>query len=211
MFNFQKIKPIKKSLSIIKNLLTINPYSRPKISSLPKYMKPIKRKGLIIHWVNNPNTSAIANRNFFDNRKYGDSGYGSGHYIIGLDGEVIQCLKDNETAYHCGSKTYTDWAIEKFGSYPNNCTLGIEFCHPDSSGKPDEKTLTSLIKLSAKLCLKYNIDPMSHIGTHNQIVGWKNCPKYYTDNPCEFEKLLVKINKELISLKGVRYGSWNFK
>ena len=81
--------------TVTKMLLTPNKWSRTQT-------KLGKVKGVVIHWVANTNTSATANRNFFENRKLGKTNFGSAHYIVGLKGEVIQCLPDNELAYHVG-------------------------------------------------------------------------------------------------------------
>lgn len=82
--------------------LTINPYSRPgvKIGTI---------KGIVVHWVANPMSTAIANRNYFEGLKTGkknSSGstiYASSHYIVGLEGEVLACVPEIEVAYHASS------------------------------------------------------------------------------------------------------------
>ncbi len=94
----------KKPPKIIKKFLTPNKYSRPQ-----KKLGEIK--AIVIHWVANPNSKAISNRNFFESRKNGKKGYGSAHFIIGLQGEIIQCLPEGEQAYHVGAKHYTQNTI----------------------------------------------------------------------------------------------------
>jgi hypothetical protein len=37
-------------------------------------------------------------------------------------------------AYHVGAKNYTPEALGRLGHYPNNCTVGIELCHPKADG-----------------------------------------------------------------------------
>ena len=51
-------------MNIQNNYITVNQYSRPKIA-----IKVVK--GVVIHWVANPNSSAEANRNYFDGLKVG--------------------------------------------------------------------------------------------------------------------------------------------
>lgn len=134
----------------------------------------IKLRILLFIGCGNPNTSAIANRNYFNNLKNTHTTYASSHYIIGLDGEVIRCIPDNEVAFHSGS-----WS-------ENRKSIGIENCHPDWGGKFNEKTYDSLIQLCVMLCKLYNIN-INNIKTHNSITG-KNCPKYYVENPEEWQK-----------------------
>jgi len=181
---------------IIEKLLTPNKYSRPgtKLKSI---------KGIAMHWVANPKSSAMANRNYFENHKLGKTGYSSAHYIIDMSGEIIRCIPDDEMAYHVGSQMYTDYAKKKFGSYPNNCTLGIEMCHPDWTGQFTEETWNAAIELCQYLCKKYNLNPKEDITTHHLIVGWKNCPKWFTDYPAEFEKFKKQI---ILTYKDYLYG-----
>ena len=60
-------------------------------------------KNIVIHYVGNPGTSAKATRNYFDGladqdaQKEGVSS--SSHFVVGLDGEVIQCIPIDEVAY----------------------------------------------------------------------------------------------------------------
>ena len=158
----------------IDDLLTPNPYSRPgkKIQSI---------KGIVVHWVQNPRTSARANRNFFENRKAGATGYGSAHYIIDLNGDIIRCIPEDELAYHVGAKEYKKDAISRLGSYPNNCTLGIECTHIDDTGKMTDETYRSLVELTSALVKKYKLTPATDLYRHYDITG-KNCHKWFIDN-----------------------------
>ena len=168
---------------IKQDLLTINKYSRPgsRLLSVRK---------LVIHYVANAGTTAKQNRNFFEMRKTGKHGYGSAHYFVD-DTEIIQCIPDNEIAYHVGAAKYTDYGLS-ISSYPNARTIGIEFCHPDETGKPNYATYKRLVELCKKLCCRYKLDPMNDITTHNAITD-KNCPKYYVDEPEEFYKFKLDV------------------
>jgi N-acetylmuramoyl-L-alanine amidase len=173
---------------IIEKLLTPNKYSRPQD-------KLIGVRGIVIHWVANVGSSALANRNYFENRKYGKTGYGSAHYIIDLDGDVIRCIPENEMAYHVGSKTYTKEALSRLSTYPNNCTIGIECCHVDWNGKMTDATYNTLVELAADLLKKYKLTA-DDLWLHKEVVGWKNCHKWFVDNPDEWVKF-----KELVREK----------
>jgi N-acetylmuramoyl-L-alanine amidase len=135
------------------------------------------------------------NRNYFENRKYGKTCYGSAHEIIDLNGDIVLAIPPNEMAYHVGSKTYTDEALDILGDYPNDCTYGIECTHIDWNGTMTKETLETLVNRCADLCQKYNLDPITDIWTHKQVVGWKPCPKYFVDHPDEFEAFKIKVSE----------------
>lgn len=151
-----------------------------------------------MHWTANPNANAEQNWLYFEAKKTGMGSYGSAHYIIGQKGDIIQCIPDEEVAYHCGSsqkdpesgQIYTNYARKKFGHYavhwqttsPNYCTLGIELCPTDYDGNFTEKTINAAIDLCAYLCKRHNL-AADDITTHHDIVGWKDCPRLWTRNP----------------------------
>ena len=101
-------------MNIIYDFLNINPYSRS-----AEQQRKIEK--IVIHYVGNPATSAKANRNYFNNLAKTHETYASSHYIIGLNGEIIQCIPEKEVAFHAGS-----WSM-------NRKSIGIENCHPDNS------------------------------------------------------------------------------
>lgn len=170
-------------MRIKQDLLTINPFSRPgkKLLSVRK---------IVIHWVANPGTTAKQNQHFFDKRQLSQDGYGSAHYICD-DTVILQCVPDNEIAYHVGASKYTEYG-KSISSYPNARTIGIEFCHPDWTGRPSYATYKHLVELCKKLCSEYDLNPMEDITTHNAITG-KDCPKYYIANPDEFKKFKLEV------------------
>ncbi|SHO52106.1 peptidoglycan recognition protein family protein [Anaerocolumna xylanovorans] len=141
---------------ITENLLTPNPYSRSE--------EPLKKvKGIVIHYTANPGTSAEANRNYFENLKSQRETSASSHFIIGLEGEILQCIPLDEISFASNDR--------------NVDTISIECCHPDATGKFNEKTYASLVALSAWLCSKYRLDEKD-ILRHYDITG-KLCPLYY--------------------------------
>lgn len=173
-----------------KLLLTVNPYSRPG-------RKLNKVQAVVIHWYANPKTSAEANRNFFENRKYGKSDYGSAHYLVDSN-DIVQAVPDDEMAYHCGSNVYTASALRNLGSYPNNCTVAIEMAHFDMTGKPEAATYKNAVNLAARLLKKFGLTE-KNLWTHHQVVGWKDCHRWYTNNPSEWVKFISDV---AVVLKG---------
>ncbi len=151
-------------MEIIEMFLTPNKYSRPQI-------KLEKVNGVVIHYVGNPGSTALANRNYFESNKDRQV-YASSHYIVGLDGEIIQCIPEDEIAY-CSNNRNID-------------TIGIECCHENADGKFNDKTLESLSYLLTILIKRYSLS-VDDILRHYDITG-KKCPIYYVNNVGEWEE-----------------------
>ena len=180
-------------IRIVQELLTPNPYSRPGT--------PLRGVlGLVWHYVKNPGTTAQQNRDYFERLGRTGDRYAGAHYMIGLKGEVLQCIPDHEMAYHCGAAVYKERAVELFGTYPNNCTIGIEMCHPDETGNPTPETLESLITLSAVLAKKYGLLPCINILRHHDITG-KDCPKWFVDYPEDYDHALGAVSVRMNLLR----------
>lgn len=162
---FPKTKSVEKP-RITEMFLTPNDYSRPG-TSLDKV------NGIVIHYTANPGTDALANRNYFENLKSTHSTYASSHFVIGLDGEIIQCLPLDEISFASNSR--------------NNDTISIECTHPDVTGKFNKETLDSLIALTAWLSGEYNLKK-DDIIRHYDVTG-KKCPLYYVEHEDEWEIL----------------------
>lgn len=153
-------------MNIKQLFLTVNPMSRPGYD-----LKKVKK--IVIHYVGNPNTSALANRNYFENLKKQKKVYSSAHYIVGLEGEIIQCVPTDEIAYH--------------STKANGYSIGIENCHPKSDGKFTLATIKSLKELCLNLCIKYKLNPKTDIIRHYDVTG-KRCPRYWVTHPKDFEQ-----------------------
>lgn len=178
-------------MKIVQDLLTINQYSR-----WGKALKGVK--AVVIHWVANSKSTAKQNRDYFESRKDGKNGYGSAHYIVDLDGTIIQCIPNDEIAFHVGTSTvdpasgkyYTDLAREKFGVYavdyvhqsPNSLTLGIELTHKNDKGQFTKETLEAAAELAAKLLKDAGLNPETDLLRHYDVVGWKDCPRWFVKN-----------------------------
>lgn len=154
-------------MEIQEKLLTINPYSRSGESQN-------RIENIVVHYVGNAGSSAIANRNYFENLQNTHKTYASSHYVIGLDGEIIRCIPEDEVAFHAGSYSM------------NRKSIGIEDCHPDWDGKFNENTYNSLVELCADICKRYELS-VDNIIRHYDVTG-KNCPKYYVEHEDEWIK-----------------------
>lgn len=135
----------------------------------------ITPKGLVIHWTANTCETADAdnNRNYFNY-----SGIAvSVHYIVD-DHQVVQCLPEDEMAYHVGANHYTANALRKLSWYPNNCTLGIEICVNKNSNFTT--TIRNAVELCANICKRHGWNS-DHLWRHYDITG-KDCPKFFVDD-----------------------------
>lgn len=140
---------------------------------------------VVLHWVANPKTTARANRDFWEMRKHGKIGYGSAHFIVD-DTEVVEAIPTDEIAYHVGADEYTRFATEKLSSYPNNCTIGVEMCHPNWSGRYTAAVWSRAVALVGDLLMAHRLSP-THITTHHAITG-KECPRWFVTNPSELDR-----------------------
>lgn len=140
-------------------LLTVNDYSRPGIET-------DRITGIVIHYTANPGSTAMDNRNYFESLKDKQDNQVSSNFVIGLEGEIVQCVPTWEVAYASNNR--------------NNDTVSIECCHLDESGEFTQETYRSMVQLSAWLCLKFDLDEKDVI-RHYDVTG-KNCPKYFVEN-----------------------------
>ncbi|WFR58234.1 peptidoglycan recognition family protein [Anaerocolumna sp. AGMB13025] len=166
LINFTRsANPIAKP-EIMEMFLTPNDYSRPQT--------PLKKvNSIVVHYTANPKTGAEANRNYFENLRISKETSASSHFVIGLKGEIIQCIPLDEISFASNNR--------------NEDTISIECCHPDETGKFNDSTYGSLIKLLAWLCKEYNLD-RDDIIRHYDVNG-KLCPLYYVEHEDAWEML----------------------
>ena len=77
-------------MNIVKQYLTVSNYNRPGT-------KRGSTTAVACHYIGNPGTSAQANRNYFENLSKTHTTKASAHYIIGLQGEIIQMIPDRKS------------------------------------------------------------------------------------------------------------------
>lgn len=160
--------------------LVKNEYSRPG-TFLPEI------NGLVVHYVANPGTSAANNRSYFNGLAQSGATWASSHFIIGLEGEVLQIIPLDEIAYCSNAR--------------NEDTIGIECCHPDETGKFNDETYDSLITLLCDLCIEYELDPLTEIIRHYDVTG-KMCPLYFVEHEDEWKTLLTDVAAEMTEKQG---------
>lgn len=149
-------------MTITDCLIPKNKYNRPGTKSTPKRIcvhytgdcgKNTDR--LVAYWKN------VAAGVFKDN----PLAWTSAQYIVGLNGELVRCIPDNEIAYAAANQ--------------NADTIHIEVCYKQKSGMFEEKSIAALGELVRSLMKKYGI-PASKVVRHYDLTG-KHCPAYYID------------------------------
>lgn len=146
-----------------------NPFSRPQLA-----LKKVH--AIVVHYTANPGVDAVANRNYFNNlpkaneRKQKKT-YASSHFVIGLDGTIVQCIPLEEMAYASNDR--------------NSDTVSIECCHKKENGKFTAQTQAALIQLCTYLCIKFDLTEENLI-RHYDVTG-KICPKYFVEHPDAWE------------------------
>ncbi len=167
-----EIDAIKPEIDV--QLLTVNDYSRPGIQSN-------KINAIVIHYTANPGSTAMQNRNYFEGLKDSHETQASSHFIVGLEGEIVQCIPTWEIAYASNSR--------------NSDTVSIETCHLTEDGSYTEETYESMVQLTAWLCKKFDLTEQDVI-RHYDITG-KICPKYFVEHEDAWE-LFKKDVKETL-------------
>lgn len=190
-------------------MITINEYSRP-----GRRLDTVL--GIVIHWPYAPNWGAKQVHDYFEKIRQ-EKRYASAHYAVGLEGEIVEIVPEIEMAYHCGSsqrdpksgEIYTDISRNIFGKYasnrnfsPNMCTIGIEVCHIDIQGNMTLKTVQSLIKFVADICIRHKLDAKRQVLRHYDVVGWKDCPRYWVNNPVKWDEFLMAVDERVKTILG---------
>ena len=152
--------------------LTVNEYSRPGI--------PLEEvNGIVIHYTANPGTTAQQNRSYFEGLAESKETKASSHFIIGLSGEIIQCIPFTEIAYATKER--------------NIDTISIECCIDNEEGRFNEKTYDALVELTAWLVGEYNLE-IEDIIRHFDVTG-KNCPKYFVEHESAWVDFKLDVEK----------------
>ncbi len=148
------------------NFLTPNEYSRPgdALESVTN---------VFVHYTANPGTSAAQNRSYFEQQKDTHEASVSAHFIIGYNGEIIQCVPLDEIAYAVMTRNYD--------------SVSIECCYKAQDGSFTQETYDSLISLLAWLTDAYGLDTEDILRHYD--CGGKKCPLYYTEHEDAWERL----------------------
>jgi len=155
---------------IQEDFLTISEYNRPgtKLATV---------RNIFVHYTANRETSAAQNRSYFENLGTTHERAASAHFIIGYEGEVIQCIPLDEEAY----------AVK----YRNKDSISIECCFINEDGSFTQETYDTLVEMLVWLTDKYDLEPQDILRHYD--CGGKLCPIYYVEHEDAWQKLLYDV------------------
>jgi len=158
--------------------LPANRFSRPET-------KLEQVNGIVIHNIGNPSTTALQNRNYFANVVPEQEIFASAHFIVCLDGAIIQCIPVDEIAYASNAR--------------NVDTISIEICHPDETGRFTNESYAAAIRMAAWISIKYNLtseDIIRHFDVERESAP-KLCPLYFVENEDAWERFKADVQRAI--------------
>ena len=130
-------------------------------------------QSIVIHYVANPGSTAQQNHDWYENPE----SEVSSHFLVGLEGEIIQCIPLNE--------------FSSASNHRNRDTISIEVCHPDETGKFTAEAYDSLVSLTAWL-LEVTGLKAGDVIRHYDVTG-KECPLYFVRNEDSWQAFLQDV------------------
>ena len=125
---------------------------------------------IVVHYTANKGDTAKNNADYFARATTKTSA----HYFVD-EKEVWQSVREMDTAYHCGAKTY------KHPFCRNGNSIGVEMCLLDKSGNIRPGTIDTALSVVRQLMAAYDI-PIDRVLRHYDVTG-KNCPRPMVENP----------------------------
>lgn len=156
--------------AIQEDFLGISEYNRPgtRLAAV---------NNIFVHYTANPKTTAAQNRSYFEGLAQTHERAASAHFIIGCEGEIIQCIPLDEEAYAVMGR--------------NNDSISIECCYISEDGSFTQETYNSLIHMLAWLIREYDLevqDILRHYDSNEKL-----CPLYYVEHQDAWDKLLYDV------------------
>ncbi len=158
--------------TVIQDYIEVNDYSRPGTS-----LEEIKN--IFVHYTANPGTTAAQNRSYFANLATTHERSASAHFIIGYEGELVQCIPLSEQAYAVMTR--------------NADSISIECCYLSEDGSFTEETYDTLIHTLAWLIDEYDLTTEDILRHYD--CGGKLCPIYYVEHEDAWERLLLDVEQ----------------
>lgn len=164
----------RKKPKMVEDFLTFSEYNRPGT-------KLERVDNIFVHYTANPGTSAAQNRSYFESLGQTHERAASAHFIIGYDGEIIQCIPLEEEAYAVKER--------------NVDSISIECCYIAEDGSFTPATYDSLIEMLVWLTDKYHLKPEDILRHYD--CGGKKCPIYYVEHEDAWQQLLADVEHNL--------------
>lgn len=146
---------------------------------------------IVIHYTSNQGDTAKNNADYFAREKVG----ASAHYFCD-ENEIWQSVKDTDTAWHCGAKTY------RHPDCRNANSIGVEICMNDKSGAVRQGSIDTAAELVRYLMQRYSV-PVDRVIRHHDVTG-KYCPGPMVDDPAlwtAFQQSLTQTEDDSVRYK----------
>lgn len=154
---------------------------------------------IVVHYTASPNASAKAIVNAWSRSRNASS-----HYVVDLNGEVVEAMKPEYVAYHVGSgdvhsgyaraETAERWHERHPDFKGNSNSIGVDVCCTkdstdsrrveDMDWRVPDLCRLRLIDLLAELCARFNLDPSDRVLRHADATG-KPCPRPWVSLPSD--------------------------
>lgn len=148
---------------------------------------------MTIHWTGNPGQTAKGLKKYFDKDTLVVKRYGSSNYIIGLQGEILQIIPDDEVSWHVYGPDVKDDMFLKYG-FPNDTMISVELCTIDSDGRFNLATINSLITLCSAKINQYGFLSSDILRHFDFSKKGKDCPRWYVNHTDDWEKLINAVD-----------------
>lgn len=161
-------------------MAVIKPTTIKKYFTKSKYNRPGDKRSrttkIAWHYTGKAGVSALSTWNYFEGLKVGQyyivNGvkkyiYASSHFIVGLDGEIYECMPLNEIGYTTNEA--------------NAYSIGIECATTGSDDHYTDKQYKAMVHLGAWLAQEYKLNPIEDAIRHKDVTG-KVCPRYFVNN-----------------------------
>ena len=146
---------------------------------------------IVIHYTSNQGDTAKNNADYFAREKVG----ASAHYFCD-ENEIWQSVKDTDTAWHCGAKTY------RHPDCRNANSIGVEICMNDKKGDVRQGSIETAAELVRYLMQRYGV-PVDRVIRHYDVTG-KYCPGPMVDDPAlwtAFQQSLTQTEDDSVRYK----------
>lgn len=146
---------------------------------------------IVIHYTSNQGDTAKNNADYFAREKVG----ASAHYFCD-ENEIWQSVKDTDTAWHCGAKTY------RHPDCRNANSIGVEICMNDKKGNVRQGSIDTAAELVRYLMQRYSV-PVDRVIRHYDVTG-KYCPGPMVDDPAlwtAFKQSLTQTEDDSVRYK----------
>ncbi|GGE55937.1 N-acetylmuramoyl-L-alanine amidase family protein [Priestia taiwanensis] len=149
-------------------------------------------KFIVSHDTGNPGSTAIGNRNYFNDNQPKSSA----HTFVD-DQEIMEIIPLDEMAYHVQAQKPAD--NELFGANANSAAIGVELCYGGSI--QFRQAYDRYVWYHAYLCRTYRLDPRTKIVSHRTLdEGRKIDPEgVFKANGIKWERFIKDVYRQYVS------------